>query len=77
MPDPPKFSGKGSKLTLDQWTQQFGIWLRYQQFTDDNAKIMAALMFLEGGPLSYMSEYAVRAGNGQDLGTWNDFIQRL
>ena len=56
LPDPPKFSGKGSKLTLDQWTQQFGIWLRYQQFTDDNAKIMAALMFLEGGPLSYMSE---------------------
>ena len=38
---------------------------------------MAALMFLEGGPLSYMSEYALRAGNMEDLGTWDEFIQRL
>ena len=79
IPDPPKFAGKdkGSKLTLDQWLQKMNIWIRYQGFVQDNSKIIAALMFLEEGPLSYMSEYSQRASDGRDLGTWAEFVARL
>ena len=34
-------------------------------------------MFLEEGPLSYMSEYSQRASDGRDLGTWAEFVARL
>lgn len=79
IPDPPKFAGKdkGSKLTLDQWLQKMNVWIRYQGFTRDNDKIIAALMFLEEGPLSYMSEYSRLAAEDQDLGTWAQFVARL
>jgi hypothetical protein len=77
VPDPPKFKGtKGSDVTLEQWLQKFGIWLRHCQHTDKQA-IIAALTYLEGGAQQFMTDYADRAAKGLPLGTWMAFEAKL
>ncbi|KZT04197.1 uncharacterized protein LAESUDRAFT_761322 [Laetiporus sulphureus 93-53] len=71
---PPHYSGKGS---LEDWLQQLGIWMWWNEINDDEHKITMALLHLEGGAFTYMSEYATRAAARQALGTWEDFINIL
>ncbi|KZT11117.1 uncharacterized protein LAESUDRAFT_754811 [Laetiporus sulphureus 93-53] len=72
--EPPHYSGKGS---LEDWLQQLGIWMRWNEINNDEHKITTALLHLEGGALTYMSEYATRAAARQALGTWEDFVDIL
>ncbi|KZT12854.1 uncharacterized protein LAESUDRAFT_753894 [Laetiporus sulphureus 93-53] len=72
--EPPHYSGKGS---LEDWLQQLGIWMRWNEINDDEHKITTALLHLEGGAFTYMSEYATRAAARQTLGTWEDFVNIL
>ncbi|KZT01015.1 uncharacterized protein LAESUDRAFT_798573, partial [Laetiporus sulphureus 93-53] len=72
--EPPHYSGKGS---LEDWLQQLGIWMRWNEINDDEHKITTALLHLEGGAFTYMSEYATRAAARQALGTWEDFVNIL
>ncbi|KZT01709.1 uncharacterized protein LAESUDRAFT_763571 [Laetiporus sulphureus 93-53] len=72
--EPPHYSGKGS---LEDWLQQLGIWMRWNEINDDEHKITTALLHLEGGAFTYMSEYATRAAAQQALGTWEDFVNIL
>lgn len=74
--DPPKYKGKGD-ITLEQWLQKFGIWTRYQNIDNDEQRITTALMFLEGGALAFMDDYAQQASEGQPLGSWSSFVDRL
>ncbi|KZT12451.1 uncharacterized protein LAESUDRAFT_753531 [Laetiporus sulphureus 93-53] len=72
--EPLHYSGKGS---LEDWLQQLGIWMRWNEINDDEHKITMALLHLEGGTFTYMSEYATRAAAQQALGTWEDFVNIL
>ena len=72
--EPPHYSGKGS---LEDWLQQLGIWMRWNEINDDERRITMALLHLEGGAFTYMSEYATRAAARQSLGTWQDFVDIL
>lgn len=72
--EPPHYSGKGS---LEDWLQQLGIWMRWNEINDDEHKITTALLHLEGGAFTYMSEYATKAAARQALGTWEDFVDML
>ncbi|KZT00537.1 uncharacterized protein LAESUDRAFT_764532 [Laetiporus sulphureus 93-53] len=72
--EPPHYSGKGS---LEDWLQQLGIWMRWNEINDDEHKITTALLHLEGGAFTYMSEYVTRAAARQALGTWEDFVNIL
>ncbi|KZT07515.1 uncharacterized protein LAESUDRAFT_758522 [Laetiporus sulphureus 93-53] len=72
--EPPHYSGKGS---LEDWLQQLSIWMRWNEINDDEHKITMALLHLEGGAFTYMSEYATRAAARQALGTWEDFVNIL
>ncbi|KZT02041.1 uncharacterized protein LAESUDRAFT_763152 [Laetiporus sulphureus 93-53] len=58
--EPPHYSSKGS---LEDWLQQLGIWMRWNEINDDEHKITTALLHLE----------AAR----QALGTWEDFVNIL
>ncbi|KZT01808.1 uncharacterized protein LAESUDRAFT_763396 [Laetiporus sulphureus 93-53] len=64
--EPPHYSGKGS---LEDWLQQLGIWMRWNEINNDEHKITTALLHLEGGAFTYMSEYATKAAARQSLGT--------
>ena len=76
--EPPKYKGnKGSDITLEQWLQKIGLWLRHCNVTDDNDKILMALMYLEGGAQSYMDDYIDKAANELPLGSWQNFVDRL
>ncbi|KZT10422.1 uncharacterized protein LAESUDRAFT_755931 [Laetiporus sulphureus 93-53] len=72
--EPPYYSGKGS---LEDWLQQLSIWMRWNKINDDEHKITTALLHLEGGTFTYMSEYATKAAARQALGTWEDFVDIL
>ena len=72
--EPPHYSGKGS---LEDWLQQLGIWMRWNEINDDERKITTALLHLEGGAFTYMSEYATKAAARQSLSTWEDFVDIL
>ena len=67
--DPPKYKKNKSDLTLKQWLQKLSIWFRYQNITLDEDKIIAALMFIEGGVQSFMDDYTQKAANGTALST--------
>ncbi|KZT07961.1 uncharacterized protein LAESUDRAFT_758089 [Laetiporus sulphureus 93-53] len=72
--EPPHYSGKGS---LEDWLQQLGIWMWWNEINDDERKITTVLLHLEGGAFTYMSEYATNAAAWQVLGTWEDFVNIL
>ncbi|KZT04307.1 uncharacterized protein LAESUDRAFT_761161, partial [Laetiporus sulphureus 93-53] len=63
--------------SLEDWLQQLGIWMRWNEINDDEHKITTALLHLEGDAFTYMSEYATRAAARQALGTWEDFVNIL
>ncbi|KZT11745.1 uncharacterized protein LAESUDRAFT_754304 [Laetiporus sulphureus 93-53] len=72
--EPPHYSGKGS---LEDWLQQLGTWMRWNEINDDKHKITTALLHLEGGAFTYMSEYATKAAARQSLSTSDDFVDVL
>ncbi|KZT02997.1 uncharacterized protein LAESUDRAFT_762414 [Laetiporus sulphureus 93-53] len=72
--EPPHNLGKGS---LEDWLQQLDIWMRWNEINDDEHKITTALLHLEGGTFTYMSEYATKAVARQALSTWKDFVNIL
>ena len=77
-PSPPKFSGANKdKLTLDQWVDQFMLYVSFWNLTDDHNLITLALNYLEGGALQYMHSFQERIVQRQDLGTWDEFYQTL
>ncbi|KZT08903.1 uncharacterized protein LAESUDRAFT_803484 [Laetiporus sulphureus 93-53] len=51
--------------------------MRWNEINDDEHKITMALLHLEGGAFTYMSEYATKAAAWQALGTWEDFVDML
>ncbi|KZT06850.1 uncharacterized protein LAESUDRAFT_759022 [Laetiporus sulphureus 93-53] len=67
-------SGKGS---LEDWLQQLGIWMQWNEINDDEHKITMALLHLEGGVFTYMSEYATKAVNYRTLDPNKDAQQHL
>lgn len=76
--EPPKYKGnKTGDLTLEQWLQKIGIWFRHHDITKDDAKIVTALMYLEGGAHSFMDDYVEKASAGLFLGSWQTFVDRL
>ncbi|KZT05192.1 uncharacterized protein LAESUDRAFT_760373 [Laetiporus sulphureus 93-53] len=77
MPKPPKFSDKGSSLTLEQWIKKVQIWLNYNQVNTDKQHISQANALLEGGTSDYMEEYNDILSANQDPGTWADFVKKL
>ncbi|KZT04561.1 uncharacterized protein LAESUDRAFT_760865 [Laetiporus sulphureus 93-53] len=66
-----------ASAALEDWLQQLGIWMRWNEINDDEHKITTALLHLEGGAFTYMSEYATKAAARQALGTWEDFVNIL
>ncbi|KZT05813.1 uncharacterized protein LAESUDRAFT_760037 [Laetiporus sulphureus 93-53] len=72
--EPPHYSGKGS---LEDWLQQLGIWMQWNEINDDERKITMVLLHLEGGAFTYMSEYTIKAVARQSLSTWEDFVDIL
>ncbi|KZT03509.1 uncharacterized protein LAESUDRAFT_761861 [Laetiporus sulphureus 93-53] len=72
--EPPHYSGKGS---LEDWLQQLSIWMRWNEINDNERKITTALLHLEGGAFTYMSEYMTKAAAWQALGTWENFVDIL
>jgi hypothetical protein len=67
--DPPKFKGnKTGKITLEQWLQKVGIWLRYQDIKSDEDKITTTLMYLEGELSPSWTTTLLRQLQGNHLG---------
>jgi hypothetical protein len=75
--DPPKFLGNTKDMTLKEWLQKIGLWLRNSNIITDNNKIAHMLQHLEKGATQYMDQYYKAAITGQPLGGWANFIAAL
>ena len=76
MKEPEPFSGnKGEKF--DDWTQSMALWLRHRNVFLDDAKIETALTFLKGEAKSVMRSYYEKVADGEDLGSYENFIEEL
>ncbi|KAI0323537.1 hypothetical protein GY45DRAFT_1211245, partial [Cubamyces sp. BRFM 1775] len=53
------------------------LWCAHEGITTDKQKIVTALSRLQGPAHKYMASYYDRVGRGQDLGTWDAFMDEL
>ncbi|KZT08484.1 uncharacterized protein LAESUDRAFT_757718 [Laetiporus sulphureus 93-53] len=77
MAEPPKFSGKGSSLSLEQWIKKVQIWLNYNKVNTDKERIMQANSLVENGVADYMEEYNTLLSKDKNPSTWADFVKKL
>ena len=77
VPEPPTFQGTSNKGDLADWVNQIMLYCSASNITDDKQKIVVALTRLRGAAAKYMQNYFNKNTNGEDLGTFKDFIESL
>ncbi|OSC96532.1 hypothetical protein PYCCODRAFT_1448464 [Trametes coccinea BRFM310] len=75
--EPPIFKGSDDKIKLEEWCNLISLWCAHEGITTDKQKIVTALSRLQGPAHKYMAWYYDRVGKGQDLGTWDAFMDEL
>ena len=75
--EPPIFKGSDDKIKLEEWRNLISLWCAHEGITTDKQKIVTALSRLQGPAHKYMASYYDRVGRGQDLGTWDAFMDEL
>ncbi|KAL7279395.1 hypothetical protein ACG7TL_007236 [Trametes sanguinea] len=75
--EPPIFKGSDDKIKLEEWRNLISLWCAHEGITTDKQKIVTALSRLQGPAHKYMASYYDRVGKGQDLGTWDAFMDEL
>ncbi|KAH9885625.1 hypothetical protein C8Q73DRAFT_749182 [Cubamyces lactineus] len=75
--EPPIFKGSDDKIKLEEWRNLISLWCAHEGITTDKQKIVTTLSRLQGPAHKYMASYYDRVGRGQDLGTWDAFMDEL
>ncbi|RDX50988.1 hypothetical protein OH76DRAFT_1310236, partial [Lentinus brumalis] len=75
--EPPIFKGSDDKIKLEEWRNLISLWCAHEGIVTDKQKIVTALSWLQGPAHKYMASYYDRVGKGQDLGTWDAFMDEL
>jgi hypothetical protein len=74
---PEKFSGNTKDQTIEIWLTQMNLFFRMQGITTDEQQVLYSMNLLTGGASHFMQDYYDRSNNGQPLGTYLDFKNKL
>ncbi|KAG7091978.1 hypothetical protein E1B28_008366 [Marasmius oreades] len=77
VPEPSTFSGSDSKSKLDDWINQIALFNSATGVVTDHQKIVTAMLRLRSPATTYMKKYYDKVGHGEDLGSWESFLQEL
>ena len=77
VPEPPTFQGTTNKGDLTDWLNQISLFCSASHISDDKQKIIVALTRLRGSAAKYMQSYFNKNSAGQDLRTFEKFVDSL
>lgn len=75
--DPPTFSGSDNHANVEDWLNQVVLYCSATGNVTDQQKIVCALTRIRAPAQKYVKSYFDKNRKGEDLGTWNQFVNEL